>query len=179
MGETGISEEASENHTERKRGRPRHFSKEEMQRVDASSRLMGQKRTPRAQQNFIYMSRAMRVIEPLLPKHPELRWLIDPEAIMRGEGHLQQSIMQELGRVRDDRMLVALALRICELRPTSHDAVKRLRQARLKHGAKGSVDELTERLRCEVNEYLRWRPHLTLTDAKDAVWRLYGLFDEQ
>lgn len=125
------------------------------------------------------MSRAMRVIEPLLPKHPELRWLIDPEAIMRGEGHLQQSIMQELGRVLDDGRLVAFALEMCKRRPRSRDAVKMLRQARLKHGAKGSVDALTERLRCEVNEYLRWRPDLTLTDAKDAVWQLYKLFDEQ
>jgi hypothetical protein len=150
-----------------------------MQHLDAIHRQMGDTRTPRALQNFAYMAHAIAVLEPLLPRHPELRWLYDPDAIMRREAHFQQTIMQELGRVQDEGYLVALAIRICELRPKSHEAVKMLRRARVQHGARGSIEGLTDVLRRALNDYLRWRPDLTLADAQEAVGELWLRIDEQ
>jgi hypothetical protein len=64
-------------------------------------------RTPRALQNFSYQARAQSLLEPLATTYPELRWLYDHEAIWRGNGIYRQTIMQELGRVSNDRLLVA------------------------------------------------------------------------
>jgi hypothetical protein len=179
MSETGISEAASENTPKRKRGRPRLFSEEEMQRLDRIHRQTRDKRTGRSLQNFAYFAHAMAVIEPLLPTQPELRWLCDPDAVMRGEARLQMTIMQELGRIYPNAQLVAFAVRICELRPKTREAVKMLRKARLEHGAKGSIDDLAEVLRRTLNNYLRWRPHLTLADAQESVGRVWKLIDDQ
>jgi len=121
-----------------------------------------EKRSGRGLQNFIYQARAQGVIELLLPTYPELRWLYDPEAIRRGESAFQQTIMQELGRIPDDALLVRRARDMCNLRPTSREAVKLLRRARLQHGAKGSVEELTEVLRSAVNNspVVIWSGHI-------------------
>jgi hypothetical protein len=137
-------------------------------------------RSPRHLQNTAYQARAQSIIEPLVPQHPELRWLYDHEAIWQGKRHsYQQTIMQELGRIPVDGLLVALAIRLCELRPKSREAVKMLRRARLDHGAKGSIEDLTEVLRRTINDYLRWRPDLTLTDAQAALGQLWQRLDDQ
>jgi hypothetical protein len=170
-------EAASENTPKRKRGRPRHFPESEMQ--FARKLHQPEKRSGRGLQNFIYQARAQGVIESLLPTYPELRWLYDPKAIRRGKSAFHQTIMQELGRIPDDAVLVRRARDMCNLRPTSREAVKLLRRARLQQGAKGSVEELTEVLRSAVNNYLRWHPDLTLADARAAVGQLWQLIDDQ
>jgi hypothetical protein len=119
MSEEGISETVSENTQRRSRGRPRRFSESQMQSLEIAHRALGPRRTPRTLQNFEYLARAMAVLEPVVPTSPELRWIFDPVGIMGGDGHMRQTIMHALGRIDHDEFLLAVARRLCELKPTT------------------------------------------------------------
>jgi hypothetical protein len=134
---------------------------------------MGENRSPRHLQNFSYQARAQSLLEPLVSTHPELRWLYDHEAIWRGEGTYRQTIVQALGRIDHDDTLIAVARRLCELKPRAREALAMIRRFRK---VQKPLD-LTDALRRTLNTYLRDHPELTLAQARDAVadlWRLIG-----
>jgi hypothetical protein len=170
----GISETVSENSTViRRRGRPRRFTDQTIAWLQDIHKP--EKRTTRHLQNFSYQARAQELIEPLVKSSPELGWLYDHEAIWRGEGTYRQTIMQALGRIDDDAVLIAVARRVCELKLRTRDAVALMRRVRK---VQKPID-LTEALRRTLNIYLREHPELTLAQAREAVADLWGLIGRQ
>jgi hypothetical protein len=120
----GISEAASE---KRKRGRPAVFD-EEYLRIHRSA-FPGLSR--RGMLNACYRTRAINLLED----HPEFAWLVDPEAMKRGEpGAWQPDILAELGRIEDDELLAFQALVLCKEKPSVKAAVAQLRRSRLGSG---------------------------------------------
>ncbi|MGH9867918.1 MAG: hypothetical protein ACREAA_07125 [Candidatus Polarisedimenticolia bacterium] len=91
----------------RKAGRPRILLPE----WEAALRgIYPEIRTLRGIQNRSAQLRAVK----LLSDDPAFAWLVDPRT-----GWMRQTILQHLGRVESDAMLVEAARAVCEQRPSS------------------------------------------------------------
>jgi hypothetical protein len=99
-------------------GRPRVFSESSL---DVVRMLYPDVRSHRGQQNHAYMIAAMR----LCKDRPELNYITG----MSG-GVMRKTMMAELGRIHDDRMMLAVAGYICEQRMSTADGVRLAREFR-------------------------------------------------
>jgi hypothetical protein len=123
VSEFGFAAAAAE---KRRRGRPPAFTPEAM----AVARSTGAK-SRRAQQDVLYRLTAARLLLQVAARRPSatgrLSWLVDLET-----GRcLKPSVLVELGRMTDTRMLLRAALHLCEVQPSTKDAVAWLRESRL------------------------------------------------
>jgi hypothetical protein len=122
-------------------------------------------------QNFYYGVRAMRVLglNNPLPADSPLRWLFDPDAEARGESRAyRQTILSELGRIRDDAELREVALRLCNVQPTARDARTMIRRHRLGAG-QPPEGQLTRELLRTINDYRRRYPQTTWPEVRSAL----------
>ena len=159
---TAISEKFSE---KPKRGRPRAFS-ETMEHAYQAYGLFTDTKTRRGRVNICYRQHALYVIKG----DPRLAWLFDSELIRTQEhAPFRRTILTELGRIPNDEDLRAVALRICELKPTTKEAVAMIRRFRLGRPAVGSVEGLWDVLARTINEYQASHPEITRTEMLRAL----------
>jgi hypothetical protein len=167
-----ISETASENPAHRKRGRPAVYSEQQMnlarQYSDAS--------TVRGKQNFLYMTRAIRVLD----YDPEFCWLVGTrEEINAGKKVFHNSILTELGRIKDEDTLRDIARRICEIKPRCKDALVMMRRWRTGRTLAGDAGSLTKAIIQTVEDYCAARSDTTLPIILAALANAADAFQEQ
>jgi hypothetical protein len=143
MDNEGISENFSE---KRKRGRPRLLHPA-LHEVFAQGQQYASERTI---QNASYHIRAFS----LLQDEPWAKWLMGYVSQEGKPGQIRKTILAELGRLREDEVLRAVARQICERKPTTKDAVAMIRHYRLGRQPRGAVDDLTDRLTTLIVEYI-------------------------
>jgi hypothetical protein len=150
----------------RKRGRPRIYSDTDraLRKFVAGDGKTGPM-SRRTEENAYFRIRAQGV----LTADPEKRfaWLASQE-----EKRYQATILGELGRIDNDEDLLAVALRICEEKPTTTDAVAWIRSLRLGRYPQGTSPELLELLRTTLNRYLQTHDGVDLSDARYVLDRL-------
>ena len=156
-------ETVSENTGERKRGRPKALSDLEM----ATARgIPNGKCTNRHLQNVAYCMRALRE----LTHDPRFAWLCNEKAMRRGERHSWcPTILTELGRIEDPETMKVAALRICELKPRTHDAVTMIRRWRLNKAKQVNVLQLTKELANTMDNYRLRHPSITWKQVRGAL----------
>ena len=121
--EDRISEAASE---KRKRGRPPIMGEDIARHIDLTAG--GNVQTHRHKLNIYYQIRALS----LLGEDSHFSWLVDlPKAKAGAKNAWKPGILSELGRIWDDEGLKIVALRICELKPKTKDAITMIRRVRL------------------------------------------------
>lgn len=107
-----------------KRGRPSIFDPDKKRILEE---LFPKTRTTRGLQNNFYMGRVLYLIKG----DEKFQWLFDREKSI-----VRQTILAELGRVKEVEDLLIMARRICELKPTSRDGVRLIRNWRLQKKGK-------------------------------------------
>lgn len=146
-----------------KRGRPRRYHPDHVALIKQAFRL-----TPRGCQNKICMGRAQAVLEPVLPKFPELAWLLN-----RADGTYRVTIVSELGRVPDAAALIFLAREVARHRLKSREAVAYIRRTRFlmeqRDVASASADGLAHAVRAAVEDYRTRHPDLTRAQVRDGL----------
>jgi len=158
----GISEAASQ---KRKRGRPPVFNPGYRA---AMKTIFPDIKTHRGMTDSLYRGRAIN----LLTKDGRFAWVADGARMKAGApGAWKPSILVELGRIPNDENLKAVALRICELKPKTKDAVSMIRRARLGREAEGNYLKLFAHLEAALNVYLSGHP------STPADWPVKALRD--
>lgn len=108
----------------------------------------------------------------LVMDRPDFRWLFDPQA-----GTSRNTILAELGRIEDDRLLLEMAGEICRRKPTSREAVAAIRRFR---GARNepSSRKLMIKLIKSVDAYLKRHPTTTWEQVRLAVYQAAQVVEE-
>jgi hypothetical protein len=156
--------------TKRLRGRPHKIAEWER-------RLNQDVHTPRSarhQNNTVYKTRAIGFVA----NDPRFEWLCSDEAtIMRGEGHMRHTILSELGRIENDQAREAIALYLCETKPTTRRAVAFIRGYRLGKRPSSTAEQLADVIRCAINTYLREHDKLAWDDVRQALYQVLSDID--
>lgn len=141
-----ILEIVSETH---RRGRPPRYDPAYMTTMRA---LYPELRTARGLHNKYYQGRAQGVLKD----EAGVEWLMDVAQLKQHQpGNYRQTILQELGRIDDDDALKAVARRLCELQPSTHEAVAMIRRWRLGTLPQGMAGDLATQLLSVLNRYLQ------------------------
>jgi hypothetical protein len=117
----------SEKTISKKRGRPLILTPEQKAMIE---KVYPDLTTSKSIQNKWYLVRASNVIRG----HEDLKWLFDRETHF-----IRETILTELGRIKDDVDLLSLAREVCELKPTSREAIRLIRN--WKGGKNDKVDK--------------------------------------
>lgn len=161
-------ESASKNR--RRRGRPRVWSED----ATALARFVSPNvKTGRALQNTSYRQLALRC----LVQDPAFSWLCNGAKMEAGAPNAwKPGILSELGRFLDEETIRAFAARICELKPSTKEAIAMLRRARRQKGAPVSILKLTQQICRVIDTYVADHPGITqaqilmaIQNARDAV----------
>src|SRR5262245_7533859 len=151
----GISEVASENQPARKRGRPEAVPPEALA---VYARMFPEIKTRRGLQERCYAGLAIRA----LSDDPAFEWLVSTrEQIAGGTSRLRHTILAELGRVSDERMIKEMARLLCKQRPTAKRAAALIRRWRRAPCRDASILGLAAALEGCVNDYLATHPGTT------------------
>ena len=112
-------------------------------------------RTERARHDFHYRTKAIQT----LCYEPRFAWLADGEKMAAGvKDAWKPSILAELGRIRDGDTLRAVALRICELKPSTKEAVAIIRRFRLRREPPANYLDLVHHLAKALDGYVAVHP---------------------
>jgi hypothetical protein len=164
-----ISEKFSE---KPKRGRPTSFSPT----AELMFRQMGigsECTTRRGKMNRWHAQRAFGVL------HGDARftWLADWEEMHTGNNRARWSILAELGRLRDADTIAIMALRICELKPKTTDAIAMIRRFRLGRKPAGDSEKLFDILARAVDDYRHAHQDATIELCQRACSELWQVLD--
>ena len=110
----------SENTIPKKRGRPSVLTPEQKALIE---KVCPELKTVKSLQNKWFRVRAVRLIR----EDPDFKWLYNRET-----HYMRETILAELGRVEHDADLLTLARELCELKPTSREAVQMIRNWRFR-----------------------------------------------
>jgi|SRR5579884_2719887 len=167
-----ISETASENPAHRKRGRQAVYSEQQMN----LARQYSHASTVRGKQNFLCMTRAIEVLD----YDPEFCWLVGThEGINAGKKVFHNSILTELGRIKDEDTLRDIARQICEIKPRCKDALVMIRRWRTGKTRAGDAESLTKAIVQTVEDYCAARSGTTLQIILAALANAAEAFQEQ
>jgi hypothetical protein len=148
-----------------KRGRPRRWSPDD----EALAKLASpDSRSARHLRDVPYCQRA---IITLWDDPGRFGWLVDREKCERGISPgdcWRPSLLAELGRIDDPEAMMAVAERICEIKPATKEGVRIIRRVRLGRAPAASEKQLATALLRTVNNYLTSRPGLTLETVLEA-----------
>ncbi len=170
MSDDGISEAVSE---KRKRGRPPTFSPELRARI---AHWYSDIKSHRGITDAMYRLRALG----LLTDDARFKWLVDKDKMIAGEPNAwKPSILAELGRISDEETLKVVALRVCEVKPKTKDAIAEIRRFRTGKTAAGNASDLYSALATRMNDYIQQHPGMPLSEVDDAVLALLGSVQEQ
>jgi hypothetical protein len=167
-----VSEALSEKFSEKlQRGRPRVVDPS-TEAVYEGMGLYDGKYSQRARVNTYYRQRALSCLMVFDdPDADAFKWLADLKASNEGKiKPWRETILSELGRIKDEGAMRAVALRICELKPQTKEAVDIICRWRLGGKSKpGDIESLRGELcRC-IDDYKRRHPDTQLSQIKDAL----------
>jgi hypothetical protein len=149
-------EKISQNPPRQHRGRPRKAQPWEWALVVNTSGT-----SHRHKAGAIYEARALSSVRD----DPRFAWLAsDGATIMQGKGHMRHTILTELGRIDDAQQREAMALYLCEHKPTTRQAVALIRQYRLGTRPAGSLVQLAAVISRAIATYQA--EHVPLSDAE-------------
>jgi hypothetical protein len=132
-------------------------------------------KTERGLQNQFYEARAMG----LLMNDPNFHWLCSSqEQAIRDTAKIRAGVLAELGRIKDDDDLRAVAAQICELKPKTKMAVAMIRRARLGKKKSGDVQDLARTLARCIDAYTETHSGITLPDVVQAVENLLDTVED-
>jgi hypothetical protein len=165
---TGEISETDSQNPRRRRGRPSLWEPGYLEAMERMG-MFTETTTRRGKNNICYRQRAVALLGS--GDNPEFHWLCGGPAITKGgqAKAWRPSVLVELGRINDDEMLLALARRMCELKPTSRAAVAAIRQFRLGRSKPGSIAALTSKIRGTINAYLQRRPDTDLSQVLQSI----------
>ncbi len=167
-----ILETVAEDTPRRKRGRPVVHPE---QLLNLASRYSGAS-TVRGRQNFLYMTRAIRVLD----YEPDFYWLVGSrEEISAGKKLFRNTILVELGRIEDEDDLRVIARQICEIKPRCKDALIMIRRWRTGKTLTGDAMSLTKAIIQTVEDYCAARSDTTLQIVLAALANAADAFQEQ
>jgi hypothetical protein len=122
------------------------------------------------------MTRAIRVLD----YEPEFCWLVGtPEEINAGKKVFHNSILTELGRIKDDDNLRDTARQICAIKPRCKDALVMIRRWRTGKTLAGDAGSLTKAIIQTVEDYCAARSDTTLPIILAALANAADAFREQ
>ena len=128
--------------------------------------------TSRAAQEKLQLGRAHRVLLPLLPRYPELSWLMS-----RPDAPYRMTILSALGRIRHDETLIIVAREVAQHHMKSRPAVAYIRRARsILEGRplpRASVRRLAEALVATMADYADRFPDVTHAQQCEALERAW------
>ena len=158
--------------TKAKGGRPRAIPDDFQEMIDF---VVEPNVCERTRQNTWYRTIAINAVDG----HDEFKWLCDGEAIMRGDGKSRRGILSELGRLQDEDAIRAVARELGKMdpRPTTREAVARIRRYRLGREAKGTYYDLVLWLERRMDEYVKTHPDMPrewIPRAFDDLYQLYA-----
>jgi hypothetical protein len=106
----------------------------------------------------------------------------DFEAADRGErGAIKHSILTELGRLLDVapfETVLYVAGNICEHKPSTKEAIARIRLVRLQRAPAPNDDALCGRIVAVINQYRREHPGMDLDAVCEVLNRVYCAVQE-
>jgi len=156
----------------RKRGRPVVHPE---QLLNLASRYSGAS-TVRGRQNFLYMTRAIRVLD----YEPDFYWLVGSrQEISAGKKLLRNTILVELGRIEDEDDLRVMARQICEIKPRCKDALVMIRRWRTGKTLVADEMSLTKAIIHTIEDYCAARSGTTLQIVLAALANAADAFQEQ
>lgn len=162
-----LSENFSDN--KRSRGRPPLLNKVWHDFYAKNAPVGASERTI---QNMSYYLRAFSLLQP----EPWANgWLIDYPSKAGHHGNVRRTILTELGRIEDDETLIAVAQELCELQPTTKEAIALIRHWR---EVQKPLD-LTASLQRTLNAYLQAHPMVTLEEMAEALLNIADMIDQQ
>jgi hypothetical protein len=155
-----ISEAASE---KRRRGRPPVFDPGYRAAIGS---LFNEVKTHRGKTDCLYRQRAFNLLE----KDGRFAWVADGAKARSGSPDAwKPSILVELGRIPNDEDLKVIALRICELKPKTKEAVSMIRRFRLGREPKPDYLKLWRHLAAAVDAYRGRHPSTPKDDLIRAL----------
>jgi hypothetical protein len=126
----------------------------------------------RTRHNKFYQMRAMHVLGVTLEDDtPEAYLWIwgKPNVPRSGDHRVKWTVLAELGRFEDEELMREVAVRICELKLTTRDALRRLRQFRTGRIKSGDALELANAVIATINDYMNTHAGLSADDILDAL----------
>ncbi len=167
-----FSETVAENTLRRRRGRPMVHPE---QLLNLARRYSGAS-TVRGRQNFLYMTRAIRVLD----YEPDFCWLVGTrDDINTGKKVIRNTILVELGRIEDEDDLKVIARQVCEIKPRCKDALVMIRRWRTGKTLTGDAMSLTKAIIRTVEDYCAARCGTTLQIVLAALANAADAFQEQ
>jgi hypothetical protein len=148
----------------KKRGRPSKVLSGCANWKEISQNVWGNGKSNRTMVNRFYFTRAMKACQ--FGHDTDCLWLANAKA-----DKYRMTILTELGRIDDDCDLLAIAKRLCALKPTANEAVGMIRKFRGVLRA-SNVDELETALLNTINRWFRRHHGGTWEQVKDAVARV-------
>lgn len=145
-----------------RRGRPRVLSPE----VEAAFSAIGmftECKTRRSRLNIYYRTKAMGVLKE------GFEWLFDGKKVAAGVQAWKPTILIELGRIEDEELMRAMAEQLCELKPSTRDAVLMVRRLRTGGLPAGDALQLANEIIATVNRYIRSHANVTKDDLRSAL----------
>ena len=158
----GISETVSENKGKRRRGRPRIIDKETEALVE---QFFPHIRTRRGKQNIDYQMYASSVLK----NDPRFFWVVGNK-----EMHWKPIILTELGRCLSAEVIKTFALKICELKPKSKDAVALIRIWRTGKQPEWNPFDLGNHIINTINEYKNRHSEMPWSDVENVLRVVLG-----
>jgi hypothetical protein len=161
--ESGLSEAASE---KRKRGRPPVMADHDEALV---SYCAPDVRTRRGKLDVFYRQRALGILA-IRTKDKRFAWVADRAAIeAETKDAWKPGILSALGRIPNDEDLKAVALRVCELKPKTKDAIAMIRRWRTGKASAGDAVGLHKEIVRAVNDYLHRHPGTPWLEVEAAL----------
>lgn len=159
----GISETVSENTEKRGRGRPPIMDKATEAQVE---RFFPQIRTRRGKQNIDYQMYASSVLK----NDSRFFWIVGNNKEM----HWKPIILTELGRCLSAEVIKNFALKICELKPKSKDAVALIRSWRTGKKPEWNPFDLGNYIINTINEYKYRHSEMPWSDVENVLRVVLG-----
>jgi hypothetical protein len=145
-----------------KRGRPAFLNTEYFHILAG---MFPEATTRRGRENIYYRQLATNV----LMKEDRFLWICDPAKMRAGTtGAWRPAILSELGRIKDCEIMKALALRICELKPKTKEAVSIIRNFRLGE-RKPDAGRLSSEIIRTINSYIERFPTVTNDEIQQSM----------
>jgi hypothetical protein len=147
-----------------KKGRPPRFDERYVAMLKG---LHPEITTERGLLNLCYRQNAVSVIRDA--KSPKLNWLCDFEGMKAGRDDAwRPTILIELGKIDDHDAMLAIAERVCELKPGTREAVAMIRNYRLDEREPDTL-QLANEIIHTINDYWKRFPKLTQRQILSAI----------
>lgn len=160
----------SETVSKKQRGRPRRFSRKQ---VEDTSAFTPDVKSARGKQNAIYRMIALhQILRCSEPKR--YSWLADEDGMRAGTGEWKPTLLTELGRISDELLFFDVAEQLCKHKPTTKHGLRYI--ARVRHGqSPPNCLTLSREIARLIEEYRQRFPEISDQFVRTALENAEGL----